>query len=174
MSEPYVIVGAGLAGGGAAATLREQGFDGRGVLIGAEPQPPYERPPLSKEYLRGEISFESALVRPPDYYDENGIETRFGAGATRVDAAERVVELDGGERVAYDKLLVATGGRNRRFPVPGLGLDGIYGLRTVRDSESIRAEIAPGHRAVVVGMGFIGSEGAASLRQGGGDVVVVG
>ena len=173
MSRTFVIVGAGLAGGGAAIALREEGFEGRVVLIGAEPQPPYERPPLSKEYLRGEVSFESALVRPPDYFDENGIETRFGARAARVDAAERVVELDGGERVAYDRLLVATGGRNRRFPVPGLDLDGIYDLRTVTDSESIRAEIAPGRRAVVVGMGFIGSEVAASLRQGGVEVVIV-
>jgi 3-phenylpropionate/trans-cinnamate dioxygenase ferredoxin reductase component len=173
MSETFVIVGASLAGGGAAAILRQEGFDGRVILIGAEPQPPYERPPLSKEYLRGEFSFESALVQPPEFYDENGIETRFGVRATRVDAAEKMVELDGGERVAYDKLLIATGGRNRRFPIPGLDLEGIYDLRTVADSDHIRAEIAPGRKAVVVGMGFIGSEVAASLRQLGVDVVVV-
>jgi 3-phenylpropionate/trans-cinnamate dioxygenase ferredoxin reductase subunit len=173
MSETFVIVGAGVAGGGAAAALREEGFDGRVVLIGAEQQPPYERPPLSKEYLRGESSFERALFRPPDFYDENGVETRFGVRATRVDAAEKVVELDGGERVAYDRLLVATGGRNRRFRIPGMDLEGIYSLRTVADSDRIRAEISPGRRAVVVGMGFIGSEVAASLRQSGVDVVVV-
>jgi 3-phenylpropionate/trans-cinnamate dioxygenase ferredoxin reductase component len=173
MSGTLVIVGAGLAGGGAAATLRQEGFDGRVVLIGVEQQPPYERPPLSKEYLRGESSFERALVQPPGYYDENGIETRFGVQATRVDAAEKVVELDGGERVAYDRLLVATGGRNRRIPVPGLDLEGVYSLRTVADSDRIRAEISPGRRAVVVGMGFIGSEVAASLRQSGVDVVGV-
>ena len=173
MSETFVIVGAGVAGGGAAAALREEGFDGRVVLIGAEQQPPYERPPLSKEYLRGESSFERALFQPPDFYDENGVETRFGVRATRVDAAEKVVELDGGERVAYDKLLVATGGRNRRFRIPGMDLEGIYSLRTVADSDRIRAEISPGRRAVVVGMGFIGSEVAASLRQSGVDVVVV-
>jgi 3-phenylpropionate/trans-cinnamate dioxygenase ferredoxin reductase subunit len=173
MSGTFVIVGASLAGGGAAATLREEGFEGRVVLIGAEPQPPYERPPLSKEYLRGELSFESALVRPSGFYDENGIESRFGVRATRVDAAGKVVELEGGERVAYDKLLVATGSRNRRFPIPGLDLDGVYDLRTVADSDRIRAEIAPGRKAVVVGMGFIGSEVAASLRQSGVDVVVV-
>src|SRR5215210_6403622 len=173
MSETFVIVGASLAGGGAAAALRQEGFDGRVVLIGAEQPPPYERPPLSKEYLRGESSFESALVQPPDFYDENGIETRFGVRATRVDAAEKVVELDGGERVAYDRLLVATGGRNRRPPIPGLDLEGIHSLRTVADSDRIRAEIAPGRKAVVVGMGFIGSEVAASLRQSGVDVVVV-
>jgi 3-phenylpropionate/trans-cinnamate dioxygenase ferredoxin reductase component len=173
MTETFVIVGAGLAGGGAAAALREQGFDGKVVLIGAEPQPPYERPPLSKEYLRGEVSFEQALVQEPDFYDENGIEARFGVRAVRVDAAERIVELDGGESVAYDRLLLATGGRNRRLSVPGVDLEGVYDLRTVADSDRIRAEIAPGRRAVVVGMGFIGSEVAASLRRSGVDVVVV-
>jgi 3-phenylpropionate/trans-cinnamate dioxygenase ferredoxin reductase component len=173
MPETFVIVGAGLAGGGAAATLRQEGFDGRVILIGAEPQPPYERPPLSKEYLRDELSFESALVRPPGFYDDGGIETRFGVRATRVDAVDKVVELEGGERVAYDRLLITTGGRNRHFPIPGLDLEGIYGLRTVADSDRIRAEIAPGRKAVVVGMGFIGSEVAASLRQSGVDVVVV-
>src|SRR5215210_3553532 len=146
MPETFVIVGASLAGGGAAATLRQEGFDGRVVLIGAEPQPPYERPPLSKDYLRGESSFQSTLVQPPDFYGENGIETRFGVRATRVDAAKKVVELGDGESVAYDELLVATGGRNRRFPVPGLDLEGIYDLRTVVDCERIRHEVAPGRK----------------------------
>jgi 3-phenylpropionate/trans-cinnamate dioxygenase ferredoxin reductase component len=173
MSETFVIVGASLAGGKAAATLRHEGFDGRVILIGAEPRPPYERPPLSKEFLRGELPFERALVHPLSFYDERGIETRFGVRAKRVDAAEKVVELDGGERVAYDELLVATGSRNRRNSIPGLDLDGIYDLRTVADSDRIRAEIAPGRNAVVVGMGFVGSEVAASLRQSGVDVVVV-
>ena len=142
-------------------------------MIGAEPQPPYERPPLSKEYLRSESSFEEALVQAPDFYDENGIETRYGVRATRVDASDKAVELDGGERLLYDKLLVATGGSNRRVPIPGIDLDGIYSLRTVADSDRIRAEIAPRRRAVVVGMGFIGSEVAASLRQSGVEVTVV-
>ncbi len=173
MPETFVIVGASLTGGGAAAALRQEGFDGRVILIGAEPQLPYERPPLSKDYLRGESSFEQALVQPPGFYGENGIETRFGVRATRVDAAEKVVKLDGGEGVAYDKLLIATGGRNRRFSIPGLDLEGIHDLRTVADCERIRTQIAPGRKAVVVGMGFIGSEVAASLRQSGVDVVVV-
>jgi 3-phenylpropionate/trans-cinnamate dioxygenase ferredoxin reductase subunit len=173
MPETFVIVGASLAGGGAAATLRQEGFDGRVILIGAEPQPPYERPPLSKEYLRGEFSFEQALVQPPDFYGKNGIETRFGVRATRVDAAEKMVKLDDGERVAYDELLIATGGRNRRFPVPGLDLEGVHDLRTVADCDRIRHEVAPGRKAVVVGMGFIGSEVAASLGQSGVEVVVV-
>ena len=173
MPETFVVVGASLTGGGAAATLRQEGFEGRVILIGAEPQPPYERPPLSKDYLRGESSFEQALVQPPGFYGENGIETRFGVRATRVDAAEKVVELGDGEGVAYDKLLIATGGRNRRFPIPGLDLEGVHDLRTVADCERIRTQIAPGRKAVVVGMGFIGSEVAASLRQSGVDVVVV-
>ena len=173
MTETFVIVGASLAGGGAAATLRKEGFDGRVILIGAEPRPPYERPSLSKEYLRNEFSFESTLVRPPDFYDENDIEIRFGVRATRVDTLDEVVELDDGERVAYDKLLIATGSRNRRLSITGLDLEGIYDLRTVADSDRIRAEIAPGRKAVVVGMGFIGSEVAASLRQSGVEVVVV-
>jgi 3-phenylpropionate/trans-cinnamate dioxygenase ferredoxin reductase component len=173
MPETLVLVGANLTGGEAAATLRQEGFDGRVVLIGAEPRAPYERPPLSKEYLRGEFSFEQALLRPSNFYDDNGIETRFGVRASEVHAAEQVVELEGGERLPYDKLLIATGGRNRRFPIPGLDLEGVYDLRTVDDCDRIRAESAPGRRAVVVGMGFIGSEVAASLRQLGVDVVVV-
>jgi 3-phenylpropionate/trans-cinnamate dioxygenase ferredoxin reductase component len=142
MTETIVIVGAGLAGGGAAATLREEGFDGRVVLMGAEPQPPYERPPLSKEYLRGESPFEQALFQPLDFYGENDIETRFGHRVTRVDATQKVIELDNGERVPYEALLVATGGRNRRVPIPGIDLEGIYGLRTVADSDHIRSEIS--------------------------------
>jgi 3-phenylpropionate/trans-cinnamate dioxygenase ferredoxin reductase subunit len=113
------------------------------------------------------------LVQSSDFYGENGIETRFGVRASRVDPAKKVIELDGEEGVAYDKLLVATGGRNRRFPVPGLDLEGVYDLRTMADCERIRAEIGPGRKAVVVGMGFIGSEVAASLRQSGVNVVVV-
>lgn len=170
-SETFVIVGAGLAGGGAVATLRQEGFEGGIVLIGAEPQPPYERPPLSKEYLRGESPFENALLQPAGFYEENDIETRFGVRVTRVDSAERMVQLDSGEHVTYDRLLVATGGRNRRLPIQGL--EGIYDLRTVDDARRIRADITPGRKAVVVGMGFIGSEVAASLRQSGVEVAVV-
>lgn len=173
MPETFVIVGASLAGGTAAAALREEGFDGRVILIGAEPEPPYERPPLSKEYLRGETPFEKALVRPPDFYATSGIETRFGVAATRVDPTEKAVGLADGERVPYDKLLIATGGRNRRPPIPGLDLDAVYDLRTVGDADRIRSEIAPGRKAVVVGMGFIGAEVAASLRRSGVDVTAV-
>ena len=116
----FVIVGSSLAGATAAATLREDGFDGDITLIGAEPHPPYERPPLSKQYLRGETPFEKALVRPATFYDEHHIDTLFGVRATRVEPAERIVHLETGRRVRYDKLLIATGVRNRRLPIPGL------------------------------------------------------
>ena len=157
----------------AAVTLREEGFDGRVVLVGAEDHPPYERPPLSKEYLRGEASFDKAYVRPKDFYRDNAVETRLGTRAARVDARERVVELEDGERVSYDKLLIATGGRNRRLTIPGADLEGVYDLRTVEDADRIRAAARPGRKAVVVGMGFIGSEVAASLRQLGTEVAVI-
>jgi 3-phenylpropionate/trans-cinnamate dioxygenase ferredoxin reductase subunit len=169
----FVIVGASLAGASAAATLREEGFEGRLVLVGEESQPPYERPPLSKEYLRGEQPFEKALVHPLGFYEAQGIETRFGVRANRVDPSERVIELEEGGRIQYDKVLVATGSRNRRLPVPGAHLEGVLDLRTVADADRIRAEVAPGRRAVLAGMGFIGAEVAASLRQMGLEVAVV-
>jgi 3-phenylpropionate/trans-cinnamate dioxygenase ferredoxin reductase subunit len=161
-----------MAGGTAAATLREEGFDGRVVLIGQESHPPYERPPLSKEYLRGEEQ-EPRFIRPPEWYESNGIETRFGEGAQSVDVAGRSVELLDGERMAFDSLLIATGCRNRKFPLPGLDLPGVHDLRYLSDSDAIRAAAVPGARAVLVGMGFIGAEVAASLRSRGVDVTVV-
>ena len=173
MPSAYVIVGASLAGATAAVTLRQEGADGTITLIGAEKNPPYERPPLSKAYLRGETPFETALVRPPVFYAEQGIETILGCRAVRIDASGRFVELDDGRRVPFDRLLIATGGRNRRLSVAGADLDGIYSLRTVQDADRIRAETISGRRVVVVGMGFIGSEVAASLRQKDLDVVAI-
>jgi 3-phenylpropionate/trans-cinnamate dioxygenase ferredoxin reductase subunit len=173
MAQKHVILGASLAGATAAITLREEGADGDVILIGAEPQPPYERPPLSKAYLRGEEPFDKALVRPATFYAEHGIQTMFGTRATRIDPSARLVELEDHRRVPFDVLLIATGGRNRRVSIPGVDLDGIYGLRTVQDADRIRAEMIAGRRAVVVGMGFIGSEVAASLRQKGLDVAVI-
>jgi 3-phenylpropionate/trans-cinnamate dioxygenase ferredoxin reductase subunit len=173
MPPTFAIVGASLAGGTAAATLRQDGFDGDIILIGAEPQPPYERPPLSKQYLRGEAPFEKALVRPAPFYGQNRIETHFGVRATRVDPRERIVELDTGRRVRYDKLLITTGVRNRRLTTPGLGLPGVFDLRSVTDADALRPRMAPGGKAVVVGMGFIGCEVAASLRQKGVEVVSI-
>jgi 3-phenylpropionate/trans-cinnamate dioxygenase ferredoxin reductase subunit len=173
MPVSFVVVGASLAGATAAATLREHGFDGDITLIGAEPQPPYERPPLSKQYLRGETPFEKALVRPLTFYDEHRIETLLGVRATRVEPAERTVHLETGRRVRYDKLLIATGVRNRRPPIPGLELEGVLDLRSVGDADALRRHVAAGKRAVVIGMGFIGCEVAASLRQMGVEVVAI-
>ena len=173
MGAAYVIVGASLAGATAAIMVREESAGDTVTLIGAEREPPYERPPLSKAYLRGEVTFDDALVRPSAFYAEHGIETMFGVRARRVDAAARVVELEDHRRVPFEALLIATGGRNRRTSIPGGELEGIYGLRTRQDADRIRAEMIPGRRVVVVGMGFIGSEVAASLRQAGLEVVAI-
>ena len=173
MANAYVIVGGSLAGATAAVTLREEGADGSVTLIGAEHQPPYERPPLSKAYLRGEVPFDKSLVRPAAFYAEHRIETLSDIHATRIDTSARVVELEDRRRVPFDVLLIATGGRNRRISIPGSELEGIYSLRTVEDADRIKAEIGVGRRVVVVGMGFIGSEVAASLRQKGLDVVAI-
>jgi 3-phenylpropionate/trans-cinnamate dioxygenase ferredoxin reductase subunit len=168
----HVIVGASLAGATAAITLREAGSDAV-TVIGMEPEPPYERPPLSKAYLRGEVTFDSALVRPASFYAEHAITAMFGTRVVRVEPSQRVIELEDGRREPYDNLLVATGGRNRSLSLPGADLQGIYGLRTVGDANRIREAMAAGRRAVVVGMGFIGSEVAASLRTKGLDVVAI-
>ena len=114
----FVVVGAGLGGGTTAAKLREEGFDGDLVLIGAEPMPPYERPPLSKEYLRGESDHH--FVRPSEWYEEHAIDARFDVKAERVNVTDRVVELEGGERVPFDQVVIATGARNRKPKIEGL------------------------------------------------------
>jgi 3-phenylpropionate/trans-cinnamate dioxygenase ferredoxin reductase subunit len=160
-----VVIGAGLTGASAAIALRKYSVDACVTLIGEEDQPPYERPPLSKGYLRGDLRLEQLLVRPPDFYAQQGIATIFGARACRIDETQRIVELDGGRRVPFDRLLIATGVRNRRPPIPGIGLPGVHQLRTIRDATRLRADMRPGRRAVVVGMGFIGCEVTAALRH---------
>jgi 3-phenylpropionate/trans-cinnamate dioxygenase ferredoxin reductase component len=161
----FVIVGASVAGGSAAAALREGGFAGEITLIGAEKHLPYNRPPLSKGYLRGQDRFEDQLVNSAAFYGAHRITLRLGAPVTAIDPARRTVTLEGGAAVPYDRLLVTTGGRNRPLTTPGGDLAGIFQLRTVDDCDRIRAVATAGRRAVVVGMGFIGSEVAASLRQ---------
>jgi 3-phenylpropionate/trans-cinnamate dioxygenase ferredoxin reductase component len=173
MSGPIVIVGASLTGGTAAHTLRDKGFDGEIILIGAEKHLPYERPPLSKDYMRGEQPFEKSLVKPADYWTENKIQLRLGERVEGVDTASREVVLAGGERIGYDKVLIATGVRNRKLNAPGVELPGVHSLRTLEESDAIRADAANATRAVVVGMGFIGAEVAASLRTLGLDVTAV-
>lgn len=174
-SETHVIVGANLAGGRAAEGLRQAGFDGRVVLIGAEPFRPYMRPPLSKEFLLlgDDYAEEKLYLRPPEYYAEQRIELRLDMRATRLDMESRVVELASGEQVAFDRLLIATGASLRRIDVPGADLEGIYYLRTTGDAEQIRSELLPNRKVVIVGAGFIGAEIAAACLQRGLEVVML-
>jgi 3-phenylpropionate/trans-cinnamate dioxygenase ferredoxin reductase component len=169
----FVIVGAGLAGAKAAETLREEGYDGRVVLLGAEEEQPYERPPLSKEYLRGEAERASAAVHEAGFYAEHDIELRTGTAVTGLDVGARELELESGERLPFDRLLLATGAEPRRLRVPGAELDGVHLLRTLADSDALRERLDMGGRLVVVGAGWIGSEVAASARQRGLDVTIV-
>src|SRR6266571_1734660 len=164
-AKPMVIVGGGKAGGTAAATLRDEGFGGRVVIISQEPGIPFGRPPLSKTYLRSEEDLKDWYVRPADWYAAHDVELLTDTGATAIDAAAHMLVLDSGRELGYLKVLIATGGRNRRLEIPGAELPGIYYLRTVADCDAIKREAAAGRRAVVVGMGFIGCEVAASLTQ---------
>ena len=169
----FAIVGAGLAGAKAAETLRQEGFDGRLVLLGAEPERPYERPPLSKEYLRGEAEREQPFVHEARFYAEHRIDLRVGENVVRLDPARRELALGSGERLGYDRLLLATGSAPRRLSIPGGELEGVRYLRTVGDSDALRARLDAGGRLVIVGAGWIGCEVAASARQRGVGVTVI-
>jgi 3-phenylpropionate/trans-cinnamate dioxygenase ferredoxin reductase subunit len=169
----YCIIGANLAGGRAAEALRQSGFDGRIVLVGAEPDRPYERPPLSKEYLRREMPEGKLYLRPPGYYEEQRIELRLGVSATRLDPTERIVELESGERLDYDKVLIATGCTVRRLNIPGSDLGRVRYLRTRTESAELAMLLDKARRVVVVGGGFIGSEVAASARTLGKEVTIL-
>jgi 3-phenylpropionate/trans-cinnamate dioxygenase ferredoxin reductase component len=171
--QTFVIVGASLAGAKAAETLRQEGFDGRVVLIGAEEERPYERPPLSKDYLRGEVGREKVYVHDEDFYAENEIELRLGRTAVGLDTSNGELELDDGERLHYDRLLLTTGAEPRRLPIPGAELDGVLYLRSVADSDTLRERLDRGGGVVVVGAGWIGAEVAASARQRGLEVTVL-
>ena len=171
--QTFAIVGASLTGAKAAETLRAEGFDGRLVMIGAETERPYERPPLSKEYLRGEAGRDKVYVHDEGFYDEQRIELRLGRTAVELDVGASELTLDDGQRLRYDRLLIATGAEPRRLSIPGGDLDGIHYLRTVADSDALRARLDDGGTVVVVGAGWIGAEVAASARQRGLDVTVV-
>jgi 3-phenylpropionate/trans-cinnamate dioxygenase ferredoxin reductase component len=159
-----VIIGGGIAGGNAAATLRDEGFSGPVVLISSEPGIPFGRPPLSKTYLRSEEHLDGWYVRPADWYPDHDVELRRET-AVAVDPAGHTVTLESGEELAYGRVLIATGGRNRQLRLPGSDLPGIHQVRTVAECDAIKREVAPGRHAVVIGMGFIGCEVAASLTQ---------
>jgi 3-phenylpropionate/trans-cinnamate dioxygenase ferredoxin reductase component len=163
--DTIVIIGAGMTGGNAAVTLRGEGFRGRIVLIGDEPAVPYGRPPLSKTYLRNEGGLDDWLVKDADWYASNDVELLTSTTARSVDTHERQVTLASGDPIRYDRLLLCTGGRPRRPDIAGIDLPGVHMLRTIADCDSIKRAARPGMRAVIVGMGFIGSEVAASLTQ---------
>ena len=163
-AKPIVIIGGGLTGGNAAATLRDEGFQGRVVLISPEPGVPFGRPPLSKTYLRSEEDLEGWYVRPAEWWEENEIE-RLTQRVASVNPAAHTVVMESGQELEYQKALIATGGRNRRLDIPGIDLAGIHQLRTVAECDAIKDEIKADRHAVVVGMGFIGCEVVASLTQ---------
>jgi 3-phenylpropionate/trans-cinnamate dioxygenase ferredoxin reductase subunit len=171
--ETIVIAGAGLAGAKAAETLRTEGFGGRIVLVGDESVRPYERPPLSKDYLRGESGFDAAAVHDADFYAAHDIELRTSTAVTALHPADSAVELGDGERIRYERLLLATGASPRRLPIPGADLPGVHTLRNVDDSDAIRTAVTGGGPVVVIGAGWIGAEVAASSRQLGADVSMV-
>jgi 3-phenylpropionate/trans-cinnamate dioxygenase ferredoxin reductase component len=169
----FVIVGGGLAGAKAAETLRDEGFEGRVVLIGEEEVRPYERPPLSKDRLRGEGEEDAIFVHGEDFYETKSIELRTGTRAARLDVGASEVELEDGERIGFDKLLLATGSTPRRLPVPGADLPGVHLLRTVGDADQLRGSLSPDAQLVVIGAGWIGCEVAASARQIGAEVTML-
>jgi 3-phenylpropionate/trans-cinnamate dioxygenase ferredoxin reductase subunit len=169
----FVIIGAGHAGGRAAEAMRQLGFAGDVVLVGAEPHLPYERPPLSKELLQAEGCEGFALIRDEAWYDEQGITCRLGAAATAIGPEAGTVTLADGGSVAYDKLLLTTGVTVRRLNIPGADLANVHTLRTIDDSRAIEALLAPGRNVAVVGGGFIGLEVAASARKRGSTVTVL-
>ncbi|MGZ4234049.1 MAG: NAD(P)/FAD-dependent oxidoreductase [Solirubrobacteraceae bacterium] len=174
MSEQtFIIVGASLAGAKAAEELRTQGFDGRVLLIGSEPERPYERPPLTKDYLRGESEREKTYVHEHGFYEQHQVELETGATVTAIDPAGSGVTLADGRELACDRLLLATGAEPRRIPIAGAELDGVHYLRTLSDCDALRERLGAGGRVVVVGAGWIGSEFAASARQRGLEVTVV-
>jgi len=169
----FIIVGGGLAGAKAAETLREEGFDGRLLLFGEEQVRPYERPPMSKTYLRGESPFDDAAVHEADYYTTHQIELHTSTVVASIDPEASEVQLAAGARLTYERLLLATGASPRRPNVPGTELEGFHLLRTVADSDAIRAAISSGGPLVVIGAGWIGCEVAASARELGADVTVL-
>jgi 3-phenylpropionate/trans-cinnamate dioxygenase ferredoxin reductase component len=168
----FAIVGGGLAGAKAAETLRTAGFDGEVVLFGSEPERPYERPPLAKGYLLGKDTRDSVFVHPADWYAEHKVDLRTGVTVAMIDPAAHLVTFDGGT-IHYDKLLLTTGAHARRIDIPGTGLGNVLYLRTLPESETLRAAFTPDARVVIVGSGWIGLEAAAAARTAGSSVTIV-
>ena len=172
-SPTFVIIGGGLAGAKAAEALRGKGFDGQVVLFGAEERLPYERPPLSKEFMAGKKAVEEFTVQPQSWYAEHDVDLKLGTEVTTLDRTAHMVAFNSGDHEHYDKLLLATGSRSRKPPIPGSDVDGVYYLRTVDDATELLAQFSEGRRLAIIGAGWIGLEVAASARGLGADVTVV-
>jgi 3-phenylpropionate/trans-cinnamate dioxygenase ferredoxin reductase subunit len=172
-SPTFVIIGGGLAGAKAAEALRSKGFDGQVVLFGAEDRLPYERPPLSKEFMAGKKAIEEFTVQPKSWYAEHDVDLKLATEVTTLDRTAHMVAFNDGDHEHYDKLLLATGSRARKPPIPGSDADGVYYLRTIDDATELLAQFAEGRRLAIVGAGWIGLEVAASARGLGADVTVV-
>ena len=168
-----IIIGAGHGGGVLAANLRQNGYSGPITMIGEEPHPPYQRPPLSKGWLKGEVDEDGLLLRPRDWYAESNIALRTSTRVIRVDRATKSVTLSTDEVLTYDTLVLATGARARRLSLPGSDLKGFLELRTIEDAEAIKAWFKPGFRLAIIGGGYVGLEVAASARKLGVDVHVI-
>ncbi len=168
-----MIVGAGHAGGTAAALLRQHGHTGSIVLVGEEPVAPYQRPPLSKAYLKGEADADDLMLRPEAFYAEQGIALRLGVRAEAIDRAGKRVRLAGGNDLAYDLLILATGSANRRLSLPGAEDGDLLELRSLRDAERLKQALGPGRRLAIIGGGYIGLEAAASARALGAEATVI-
>lgn len=173
MGERAIIIGAGQAGAQAAASLRQARFGGEITMFGAETEPPYQRPPLSKAYLQGELAAERLFLRPASFYEQQKIDLRLGERIAKIDRAAKVVFTERSESLAYDSLLLATGAPPRRLDCPGADLKGVHYLRTIADSAALKPAFTSGGRLVIVGAGYIGLEVAASARKAGLDVTVL-
>jgi 3-phenylpropionate/trans-cinnamate dioxygenase ferredoxin reductase subunit len=173
VTERIVIVGAGHAAGQLITTLKQQKFTGRIVLIGDEPHLPYQRPPLSKKFLAGELATERLYVKPPSFFDDPNIDLRLSTHVTSIDCAKKTVQTSCGDNIAYDTLVLALGARVRRLPIDGAELQGVHYLRNIADVEAIRASVANAKRVAIIGAGYIGLEVAAVTRQLGLDVTVI-
>jgi 3-phenylpropionate/trans-cinnamate dioxygenase ferredoxin reductase subunit len=173
MSDTVVIVGAGHVAGQAIASLRQGGFTGRLVLIGDEPYLPYQRPPLSKKFLAGELEVDRLFLRHEHFYPEHNVELRLATRVERIDREHRQLHLSEGDRLGYDRLLLAVGSDVRRIHVPGSDLPGIFYLRSIADVRRLQTRWGPGRRLVVVGGGYIGLEVAAVAATHGLAVTVI-
>jgi 3-phenylpropionate/trans-cinnamate dioxygenase ferredoxin reductase subunit len=173
LSARVVIVGAGHAGGSAAAFLRQYGHTGPIVLIGDEPLLPYQRPPLSKAWLKGEADADSLQLKPSSWYEEAGVSLRLGGVVVSINRGAKTVGLASGEHLPYDYLILATGARARALPIPGADLSGVLALRTAADAEALKDKLGPGKRLAVVGGGYVGLEAAASTIALGGHATII-